>query len=279
MMQSIDLHSHSTASDGSLSAAALVQRAAARGLHTLALTDHDTTAGLAEAQAAAAQQSTPLRLIAGVEISVTWNAQVLHVLGLNINPHHAALQAGLEKICQTRHERAWQMAEALEKAGIPNAYAGAKSFAGGELISRTHFAHYLVQQGYASHVGKVFQHYLVRGKPGYVATQWANLEEALGWVIGAGGQAVVAHPARYSMTRRQLRKMLTEFKALGGQGLEVVSATHSRNDNFQMAQLAQQFGLLASMGSDYHGATHFWLELGAFPELPKGCQAIWESWQ
>ncbi|MDM8546335.1 PHP domain-containing protein [Candidatus Venteria ishoeyi] len=274
----IDLHAHSTASDGSLSPLELVQRAAKRGLHTLALTDHDTTAGIAEAQAGALQQNTPLQLIAGVEISVTWNNQTLHIVGLNIDPEHTELQAGLQQIRAERELRAHKMAEKLEKTGLKDVYQSVKAFAGGGLISRTHFAHYLVEQGRASHVRKVFQRYLVAGKPGYVGAQWATLEETLHWIKQAGGIAVIAHPARYKITRTRLKKLLDAFKALGGQGLEVVSGSHSLDDNFQMAQLAQYYDLLASMGSDYHGAAHFWLELGVLPALPAGCRGVWEAW-
>ncbi len=277
LLNPIDLHSHSTASDGGLTPTELVQRAAERGVQTLALTDHDSTEGVVEAQQAAAQYAG-FRLIPGVEMSVTWNTQVIHVLGLNIDIHNAALQKGLLEIRVEREQRARKMGEELEKIGITGAYEGAKAFATGGLISRTHFAHYLVKQGLASQMSKIFQHYLVRGKPGYVSTQWADLDTALGWVLGAGGVAAIAHPARYKMSRTLLRKLLREFKDLGGQGLEVVSGTHSHDDNFQMAQLAERFGLLSSMGSDYHGPTHFWLELGAFPVLPKNCRGIWETW-
>jgi len=277
MNSSIDLHSHSTASDGSLSPTELVQRAAERGIHMLALTDHDTTAGIAEAQQAAAEQTPALHLIPGVEISVTWNSYVIHVVGLNINIHHAELQQGLQDIRVKREQRAHKMAQQLEKVGFKDAYAGAKTFSrDGALISRTHFARYIVQQGRASSVNKVFRHYLVHGKPGYVKTQWADLDAAVHWINSAGGVAAVAHPARYKMTRTQLKKMLTAFKACGGKALEVVSGTHSRDDNFQMAQLAQHFDLLASKGSDYHGASHFWLQLGNIEALPKGCTAVWE---
>lgn len=275
----IDLHSHSTASDGSLLPAELVQLAAQRGIQTLALTDHDTTAGIVEAQQAAQQQTPALHLIAGVEISVTWNSYVIHVLGLNIDIENAELQQGLRSIQVEREQRAQKIAQQLEKAGFQDAYAGAKAFSGdGNLLSRTHFARYIVQQGRASSVNKVFRHYLVHGKPGYVKAQWAALDAAVAWINHADGIAVVAHPARYKMTRTQLKKMLTAFKAYGGRALEVVSGTHSRDDNLQMAQLAQQFGLLASRGSDYHGASHFWLQLGTIDDLPRGCQPVWKLW-
>ncbi len=288
MPSPVDLHSHSNASDGELSPAELVQRARQRGVSLLALTDHDTTAGIAAAQQAAHAGPTPglepipghvladhLRLIPGVEISVTWHSQVIHVLGLNINPDSARLQAGLQGLSVQRELRAQQIAKQLTQKGVKDAYAGAKALAVGPL-TRTHFAHYLVQQGLANNLQTVFKHYLVRGKPGYVAGQWATLNEALSWIHDAGGQAVVAHPARYKMTRSKLKELLAEFKAGGGCGLEVVSGTHSRNDTVQMAELARLFGLYSSAGSDYHGPKQFWLHLGAIPPLPKDCEAIWQ---
>ncbi len=279
MPSHIDLHSHSTASDGSLSPTELVQLAAERGIQTLALTDHDTTAGILEARHAAQQQNPSLHLMAGVEISVTWNSYVIHVVGLNIDINHPELQQGLHKIRIERRERACKMAQQLEKVGFQDAYAGAKAFCGsGDLISRTHFARYIVQQGRASSLNKVFQHYLVHGKPGYVKARWADLDAAVAWITQAGGIAVIAHPARYKMTRRQLKKLLNEFKGHGGLALEVVSGTHSHDENLQMGQLAQQFDLLASMGSDYHGASHFWLPLGALETLPSGCQSVCQLW-
>lgn len=269
----IDLHCHSTASDGSLSPQGLIALAVERGVHTLALTDHDTTDGVAAAQAAAAEQG--LKLIPGVEISVTWQQQVIHILGLNINPQQTDLQQGLMALDEQRHQRAEKIAQQLEKAGIKDALAGASVYAKGGTISRTHFAHLIVERGLARNVRKVFRHYLVRGKPGYVAGEWVSLEQALSWIHAAGGIAAVAHPVRYKMTRTRLKKLLTEFKELGGQGLEVVSGTHSRDDNFQMGMLAQHFGLWASAGSDYHGPEHFWQQLGAIPPLPDTCSPIW----
>lgn len=275
MYNTIDLHTHSIASDGELSPTALVRHALACGLEMLALTDHDTIAGFAEAREAA--QGTCLRIIAGSEISVNWHAHVIHILGLNIDPDNVNLQRGLSSQAEQREIRAHKIAELLEYHGLRNAYAGAKTFAGGHPPGRTHFARYLVQQGYAGDVRKVFKRYLAHGKTGYVAAQWASLEQVVSWITDAGGVAVVAHPARYKLTRTKLGQLLDAFKEVGGAGLEVVSGSHNPNDTLQMAALAQKFGLLGSVGSDYHGPRHFWLELGKLPQLPAGSRAVWEG--
>jgi predicted metal-dependent phosphoesterase TrpH len=267
----IDLHSHSTASDGELTPSQLVQRASERGVHTLALTDHDTTDGIAEARAAAGA----LRLIPGIEISVSWHSHVIHIVGLTIDPDNPNLQQGLVQLNAQRQQRACKIARELEKLGLKNAYEGAKKFAGGQLIGRTHFAHLLVEQGLAKDIRGVFKRYLIRGKPGYVAAQWAHLEDALNWIKSAGGIAVVAHPARYKLTRTKLKQLLSEFKELGGIALEVVSGSHSRSDVISMAQLARQFEFYSSAGSDYHGPQHVWIELGRLPALPDGCEPVW----
>ena len=275
-MTAFDLHSHSTASDGTLSPAELVKRAAAAGVDVLALTDHDTTAGLAEARQAA--ENHAIRIIYGCEISVTWSHITLHIVALNISESTPDLQQGLEKLREHRHWRAREIGRKLEKKGIPGAFEGAEKLAKGVLISRTHFAHFLVQQGYAKNVRDVFKHYLVNNKPGYVAGQWAALEDVLGWINNAGGQAVIAHPARYRLTRGKLLRLIGEFKELGGNALEVVSGSHSKDECFTMAKHARDHGLLASAGSDFHGPENPWIELGHLPALPHGCQPIWNNW-
>ncbi len=271
-----DLHAHSKASDGSLSPSELVARAANLGVNVLALTDHDTLAGIAEARQQAGRCG--IRLISGVEISVSWGGRVIHLLGLGVDLHCSELQKGLKRLQEHRGWRAREMGHRLDKAGISGAYEGAKALSGGNLIARTHFARYLVQKGVVPNLRKVFKHYLVRGKPGYVAGDWASLEEAVAWVQAAKGQVVVAHPARYSFTRSKLRRLLSEFTGSGGVGLEVVSGSHSREDIIKMSRYANDFGLLASAGSDFHGPAHQWLELGRLPELPSICQPIWEEW-
>jgi len=271
-----DLHSHSTASDGTLAPAELVRRAQAAGVRVLALTDHDTTAGIAEAQRAA--HATGLSLVTGVEISVTWNAQTVHIVGLNVDIGNGALQRGLEGLREFREWRAREMGRRLGQAGIVDAYEGALAHCCGLLVSRTHFARMLVERGIAENERKVFKRFLVPGKPGHVPGAWASLEAAVGWIRGAGGQAVVAHPARYKMTRGKLRRLLGEFRELGGEAMEVVSGSHSRDDYHTMARHAAELGLLASAGSDFHAPENPWIALGRLPMLPAGCRPVWAGW-
>ncbi len=272
-----DLHTHSTASDGTLVPAELVRRAWERGVRVLALTDHDTTEGIAEARAEAAQLG--MELFAGVEISVTWGGIAVHILGLGVDPEQPELAAGLGGLLRYREWRAQEIGRKLEKQGIAGAYEGAKAFSNGKLIGRTHFARFLVEAGHAEDTRKVFQRFLTRGKPGYVRGEWAKLEDAIGWIRAAGGQAVVAHPARYDLTRTHLRRLFREFADAGGAALEVVSGSHSRDDCVTMARHAADFDLLGSAGSDYHGPENPWIELGGCAELPPGVKPIWGGWR
>lgn len=271
-----DLHSHSQASDGTLTAAELVRRAHAASVDVLALTDHDSVDGLAEAHAVAAE--LPLQLISGVEISVTWNSQTVHIVGLNIDQNNAALRDGLDSLQAFRDWRAEEIGRRLDKAGIEGAYGGARRLANGRIVSRTHFAHYLVELGRARSVRDVFKKFLVRNKPGYVPGEWAALDQAVGWISGAGGVAVVAHPARYPLTGSKLRRLLGEFKECGGVAMEVVSGSHTTEDMQRMAGVARGLGLMASRGSDYHGPENPWVELGRIPPLPEGCVPVWRDW-
>ena len=272
-----DFHTHSTASDGTLAPAELVRRAHAAGVELLALTDHDTLSGIPEAAAQARRLG--VRLLPGVEISVTWQKQTVHLVGLNVDPAEPALRAGLARLVAYRGWRAEEIGRRLEKAGYAGAYEGARALAKGELVGRTHFAHFLVREGHAKDVREVFRHFLVKGKPGHVRGEWATLEQAVGWIHGADGVAVIAHPARYRMTRGKLRRLLGEFRELGGEGLEVVSGSHSRDECFTMARHAADFGLLASAGSDYHGPENPWIHLGQLPELPHGCMPVWTRFE
>ncbi|MBP6809250.1 MAG: PHP domain-containing protein [Chromatiaceae bacterium] len=272
-----DLHTHSTASDGTLTPTELVTRAARAGIQVLALTDHDTLDGIAEAQAAAAELG--LTLVPGVEISVTWGGRTLHILGLGLDPTEPSLNAGLLGVREYRDWRAKEIGLRLDAKGIAGAYAGALALAAdARFVGRTHFARFLVQQGYADTVRDVFKRYLVKGKPGHVTGDWASLEQALGWIRGAGGQAVIAHPARYSLTGTRMRHLIGEFRELGGVGIEVISGSHSRDETFVYAQRARDAALLASAGSDYHGPEHPYMELGRLPNLPAGCTPIWVDW-
>jgi hypothetical protein len=272
-----DLHSHSTASDGTLAPAALLRLADEAGVRVLALTDHDSTAGIAEAAEAAAELA--IELVAGVEISVTWSAQTVHVVGLNVDPANQILQAGLQTLREFRDWRAEEIGRRLEKSGVVDAYQGALAHSNGVLISRTHFARLLVERGIVEDERKVFKHYLVHGKPGFVPGDWAKLETAIGWIHAAGGQAVVAHPARYRMTRTKLRRLFAEFRDLGGAAIEVVSGSHSRDDCISMAKHCADFGLLASAGSDFHCPENPWIKLGRLPMPAAACRPIWADWQ
>lgn len=255
----------------------LVERAAAAGVRVMALTDHDTTAGIGEATAAARRAG--VILIPGAEISVTWGGRTIHVLGLGMDVTFPALCQGLEQIVAHRQWRAEEIGRRLAKAGIDGAYQGAKALSNGYLIARTHFARFLVQQRKADNERDVFKHYLVSGKPGHVAGDWASLEDAVGWIRSSGGQAVIAHPARYRLTRTKMLKLIGQFRELGGEGIEVVSGSHSRDEAFVFARHARDSQLLASAGSDYHGPEKPWIQLGALPPLPDGCTPIWASWK
>jgi predicted metal-dependent phosphoesterase TrpH len=272
----IDLHSHSIISDGLLTPAELVAHAAAQGLRVLALTDHDDVAGLQEAEAAA--DAHGIQLIHGVEISVTWRKRTLHIVGLKVDPTHAPLLAGLQKIRDGRHVRAEGMAAGLQKIGIEGALEGAYQFAKQGIISRTHFARFLVERGYAKDAKAVFKHYLVKGKPGYVEHEWASLEDAMLWILASGGQAVIAHPGRYDLGRTNMLLLMEEFRALGGLGIEVVTGSHSVDQYAEFARISRMFGLRASLGSDYHGPGHTYIEMGRLPELPEGCEPVWHDW-
>jgi len=275
-MTVFDLHSHSTASDGVLTPRELVERACGMGVDVLALTDHDELRGLAEASAAAAEQG--IRLVHGVEVSVTWSGSTVHVLGLGVDPEHPALRAGLADNRAGRTERARRMAAELARIGIAGALQGALAYAGNhELIGRTHFARFLVQRGVVKDVKTVFKKYLVKGKPGYVSHQWAALGEALAWIRAAGGVSVLAHPGRYQFGPERMRCLLGEFKALGGDGIEVVSGSHTADQIPRYADLAEEFGLLCSVGSDFHAPGEGGRELGRLARLPEHCRPIWEA--
>jgi len=271
-----DLHSHSDLSDGTVPPTAVVERAAANGVAFLALTDHDLTDGLAEAAAAAARAG--ITLISGVEISATWSGRTVHVVGLNIDPANSQLQAGLAGLRAVRNERARDIGERLERAGIAGAYDGARRLAHGPILSRTHFARYLVEAGHAGDVGRAFKRFLHKGRPGHVPSRWNPMAEVVEWIRAASGRAVLAHPARYPLSGGQVRQLLTDFREAGGEGVEVVSGSHGPGDVDRFARLAQEFGLLASAGSDYHGPEIAWRDLGRLAPMPAGCTPVWHDW-
>ncbi|PCJ32747.1 MAG: phosphatase [Gammaproteobacteria bacterium] len=271
-----DLHSHSIASDGSLSPSDLVSRAIEQGVDVLALTDHDGTEGIIEARAAA--KNTLLSLISGVEVSATWGGTTIHIVGLNIDIDNLKLQQGLKSMRDIRVGRAEEIARKLEKAGIPGAFEGAQKYASEIMLGRVHFAKFLVEHGHAKSIADVFKRYLVRNKPGYVAGHWADLADAVNWITSAGGQAIIAHPARYKMTATKLRRLITDFKTAGGIGFEVVSGRQQHPEEIKkLARLANDAELFASCGSDFHSPENNWVELGRLSQMPESCTPIWTS--
>lgn len=276
-MPVFDLHSHSTHSDGTLSPTALVTRAAERGVDVLALTDHDELSGLTEARAAAA--GAGIGFVCGTELSVTWEGMTVHVVGLGIDPDNPTLADGLAGIRAGRSERARRIGHALAGAGIHGAYEGAMRYVTSErLISRTHFARFLVDAGHARAMKDVFQRYLGSGKPGYVPHQWATLTEAVGWIRAAGGQATLAHPGRYKLSGTKMRTLLATFRDEGGAAIEVLSPSHTSVQCEAFAAHARSLGLKASCGSDFHGPGESWIDLGGLPKLPPGVEPVWSGW-
>jgi predicted metal-dependent phosphoesterase TrpH len=270
-----DLHCHSTVSDGLLAPAQLVQRAHGNGVELLALTDHDELGGLAEARAAAGELA--LRFVDGVEVSISWgDDQTVHIVGLGIDPANTALSEGLRQVRSGRDARAGRMAAELDKAGIHGAYEGALRHAGNPaLVSRSHFARYIVEQGHAKDVKSVFDYWLAKGKPGYVEHSWASLEDALRWIVGAGGTAVIAHPGRYRLSRTERQDLFGAFKDLGGRGIEVLSGSQKDDEVREFSRIAREFGFLASRGSDFHGPGESWIDLGKMPDLPEDLTPVW----
>ncbi len=273
-----DLHCHSRVSDGLLAPADVVARAKENGVDLLALTDHDEIGGLDEAIAAATDHG--VRFVTGVEISVSWgDDQTVHVVGLNFDHRNPVLAAGLARVRGGRDARAGRMAAELAKVGIDGAYAGALKYVGNPaLISRSHFARYLVERGCAPDVKSVFDHWLAKGKPGYVSHCWAGLDEALQWIHAAGGVAVIAHPGRYRLDAAERRTLYAAFKDLGGEGVEVVSGAQSEAEIRELAGIAREYGFLASRASDFHGPGESYSDLGRIAALPPDLKTVWETW-
>lgn len=270
-----DLHCHSVVSDGTLSPQALAQRAKSNGVTLWALTDHDEVGGQAAARTAAL--SLGLDYLTGVEISVTFLTQTVHIVGLGFDADNLQLRQGLRQTRGGRAQRAQEMAGQLALAGINNAYQGALRYVGNpELISRTHFARFLVETGVCKDTYEVFRKYLTEGKPGYVAHRWAALKDAVRWISQAGGVAVMAHPARYKFTANEEFALFTEFKAHGGQAVEVVTGSHSAAECVTYANIAREFGLAASRGSDFHSPDESRTDLGALPDLPASLTPVWD---
>ena len=270
-----DLHCHSVVSDGTLTPEVLASRAKAQGVELWSLTDHDEIGGQHRAAAAARAQGLPY--LTGTEISVTFADTTVHIVGLGFDPDNAQLTAGLAATRGGRGERAMEMAQQLAAVGIHGAYEGALRFVGNPaLISRTHFARFLVETGVCRDTSEVFRKYLTEGKPGYVEHRWATLGDAVRWITGAGGMAIIAHPARYKFTANEEFALFSEFKAHGGAGVEVVTGSHTTAEYVTYAAMAQEFGLAASRGSDFHSPDESHTDLGQLPFLPGGLTPVWE---
>ncbi|MFO1263264.1 MAG: 3',5'-nucleoside bisphosphate phosphatase [Rhodoferax sp.] len=270
-----DLHCHSTISDGTLPPEAVAARAHANGVQLWALTDHDEVSG--QHRAAAAAKTLGMGYLTGVEISITFIGKTVHIVGLGIDPDDARLIEGLRQTRGGREARAHEMAEGLAKVGIRGAYEGALRFVGNpDLISRTHFARFLVESRVCRDTNEVFRKFLVEGKPGFVPHRWATLKDAVTWINQAGGMAVVAHPARYGFTATEEFALFTEFKNHGGRAVEVVTGSHTPAEYQTYAELAREFGLAASRGSDFHSPEESHTELGSLPALPEGLTPVWE---
>lgn len=270
-----DLHCHSVVSDGTLTPEVLAARAAANGVQLWALTDHDEIGG--QHRAAAAAREHGMRYLTGTEISVTFAHETVHIVGLGFDPDDARMRRGLEATRGGRGARAQEIAAGLAAVGIPNAYEGALKYVGNpELVSRTHFARFLVETGVCKDTGEVFRRFLTEGKPGFVPHRWASLRDAVQWITDAGGLAVIAHPGRYRFTANEEYALFTEFKTHGGRGVEVVTGSHTTSEYTKYAETAREFGLAASRGSDFHSPDESHTDLGKLPPLPAQLTPVWE---
>ena len=272
-----DLHCHSVVSDGTLTPEVLAERAKANGVNLWALTDHDELGGQKRARAAA--NALKMDYLTGVEISVTWMGETIHIVGLGIDADHAGLIEGLRMTRDGRANRAKLIAEQLLKVGIPGAYEGALHHAGNhDLISRTHFARFLVEAGVCKDTYQVFKNYLVEDKPGYVPHMWAKLDDAVAWIKAAGGVAVIAHPGRYSrLNALQMDELYQHFKDIGGLAIEVITGSHTPDQYQTFGKIAQQYGFLASRGSDFHSPDESRIDLGQLPHLPDHLTPVWSA--
>lgn len=274
ILTNADLHCHSVISDGTLTPEALAERAKANGVELWALTDHDELGG--QARAIAAARAVGLPYLTGAEISVTFLDITVHIVGLGMDPDHPELVAGLRATRGGREQRAREMADDLARVGIKGAFEGALRYVGNpDLISRSHFARHLVDTGVCKDIPEVFRKYLTEGKPGFVPHRWARLSDAVRWIVGAGGVAIVAHPGRYALTPTQEYALFTEFKGHGGQGVEVVTGAHNASDVVKYTGFCTEFDLAASRGSDFHSPDESHTDLGKLPDLPGHLTPVW----
>ncbi len=273
----VDLHCHSLMSDGVLAPAAVAARAHQNGVELWSLTDHDELSGQAEAREAA--EALGMHYIDGVEVSVTWCGHTVHIVGLNVDVDNEPLNNGLASIRGGRAVRSHKMAQRLEELGVQGAYDGALEYVGNpDLISRTHFARFMVQQGYCKTMQEVFDKYLGDGRPGYVPMHWSSLNDAVRWIVDAGGRAVIAHPGRYQYTPLQFDALYTQIKEAGGIGIEVVTGSHTAEQFIEYARVARVYGFMASAGSDFHSPREGKADLGGIPPLPAGLTPVWHDW-
>jgi len=277
MPAAIDLHCHSTISDGLYSPEQLIAYAHAQGVKVLALTDHDDMSGLSRARKAAEQHG--MQFINGVEISVTWKKRTLHIVGLKVNPDYIPLKTALDAVKQGRLDRAKLMAEGLAKVGIEGSFEGAQAIAGNSIMTRSHVARFLVEAGHVKDVKTVFKKYLVKGKPGFVEHEWMTLEEAVTLIKDSGGVAVIAHPGRYDLGRTNMPLLMHQFRMCGGEAIEVVTGSHTPPQYTQFAKIAHQFSLKSSLGSDFHGPGMSYMAMGRIAELPANCVPVWQDWE
>jgi 3',5'-nucleoside bisphosphate phosphatase len=273
----IDLHCHSTISDGLLPPQDLVAHAAEHGVKVLGLTDHDDLGGLPIAREAA--QDMGVAFVNGVEISVTWKKRTLHIVGLKIDAENQSLKAALDGVRIGREQRALEISQGLAKVGIQGAFDGAKAIAKKSIMTRSHFAQFLVEQGHAKNIKSVFKNFLVKGKPGFVDHQWMSLEESVKLIKDSGGVAVIAHPGRYDLGFVNMHLLMHEFRTYGGDAIEVVTGSHTPPQFEQFAKIAHRFSLKSSQGSDYHGPGLSYMEMGRLPDLPNACVPVWQDWE
>jgi len=272
-----DLHTHTTASDGELSPKALVVKAKSSGIDVLAITDHDSTEGITEAENEASKQN--IKMLPGVELSVTWTDKNFHIVGLGIDPANRKLQASLKETEELREQRAINIGKKLEKIGVTKAYYEARALAGANTLTRSHFARVLIHQGFAADSREVFKKYLVHNKPGFVKTSWVEMESGIKLLKDAGGEAILAHPLRYNITASWLRRFLTAFKESGGIGIEVVTGSSNADEINTAAAYARRFELSGSAGSDFHGYDNTWVKLGKLAAMPASVTPVWEKWE
>lgn len=271
----IDLHTHTTASDGKLEPIELCQRAASRGVEFLSITDHDTCAAYREL---GTEVPVPVRLIPGIEFSTYWQNTGIHILGLNVNLRSKVLRSAIAYQQKARFVRAAQIAERLEAHGIEKSLSAVKKIAGNTYIGRPHFAQHLVNIGTAKNINAAFRKYLGPGKPGDIKNNWAPMPQVIDWIREAGGKATLAHPAKYGLTWTRLSALLDAFSAAGGHGMEVISGQQPSELTHRLGKLSLQKGLLASCGSDFHRPEDAWSDVGQIHALPDECTPVWQNW-